>query len=128
MEKTDAKSIKKVAVIGAGLMGRAIAFVFSSKYRVAVYDINPIDLYGGVREIVKELVEFGVLTEDELERRLSQLHLVTQLDHEDIANADLIVESVFEDMAIKKKTFADLEKICRDDCIFCTNTSVMSPT
>jgi len=128
MENTDAKCVKNVAVIGAGLMGRAIAFVFSSKYRVAVYDINQIDLYEGVRDIVKELVEFDVLSEEELERRLSQIRLVTKMDDEAIANADLIVESVFEDMDIKKKTFAELEQICRDDCIFCTNTSVMSPT
>ena len=122
------ESIKNVAVIGAGLMGRAIAYLFTAKYEVSVYDIQPIDLQGGVRNIVKELVEFGVLSEAELESRLSKLHLVTQLDHESIANADLIVEAVFENMDIKRETYAKLEQICRDDCIFCTNTSVMSPT
>ena len=128
MENTEAKRINNVAVIGAGLMGRAIAFLLTAKYKVAVYDINPIDLYGGVREIVKELVEFGALSEEELERRLSQLFLVTQIDDDAIKNADLIVESVFEDMDVKRNTFAQLEKVCREDCILCTNTSVMSPT
>jgi 3-hydroxybutyryl-CoA dehydrogenase len=122
------KDVKNVAVIGAGLMGKAIAFVFSSRYRVAVYDIYPVDLDAGIREIVKELVEYGEMSEDELERRLSQIQLVTQIDHDSISNADLVVESVFEDMDIKRKTFAQLEQICSDDCIFCTNTSVMSPS
>ena len=120
--------INNIAIIGAGLMGKAIAFVFSSKYRVAVYDNQPVDLIGGIREIVQELVERHALSEGELERRLGQIQLVTAMEHESVANADLIVEAIYEDMELKRRTFAHLEEICRDDCIFCTNTSVMSPS
>ena len=128
MDTPVVKDINNVAVIGAGLMGKAIAYVFSSKYRVAVYDIKPIDINNDIRKIVQELVDNGVLSEDELEQRLSKISMVTLMDHEAIACADIVVESVFEDMELKKNTFAQLEKICCDDCIFCTNTSVMSPT
>ena len=124
----DARNIKNVAVIGAGLMGKAIAFVFSSQYHVSVYDIHAVDLIGGIREIVKELVQYGTLSEDELEQRLSQIRLVSDMKHEDIYGADLVIEAVFEDMDLKRKTFSQLEEICRNDCIFCTNTSVMSPS
>ena len=120
--------INNIAIIGAGLMGKAIAFVFSSKYRVAVYDNQPVDLIGGIREIVQELVQCRVLPEGELDRRLGQVQSVTAMEHEAVANADLIVEAVYEDMELKRRTFAHLEQICRDDCIFCTNTSVMSPS
>ena len=120
--------IKNIAVIGGGMMGKMIAFVFSSKYRVTVYDIENIDLAGGVREATKELIAKSALSAEELERRLLQIRFTTKMDDPDISGADLLVEAVFEDMALKQKTFAQLEQICREDCIFCTNSSVMSPS
>ena len=120
--------IKNVAIIGAGMMGKMIAFVFSSRYPVIVYDVEAVDLIGGIREAAGGLVSKGVLTEEELETRLSRIHFTARMDDAVIASADLLIEAVFEDMALKKKTFAQLEQICRDDCIFCTNTSVMSPS
>ena len=116
------------AVIGGGLMGKSIAFVLSSLYPVAVYDVAPVDLAGGVRETTKELVAKGLLSAEELELRLSRIRPVYDPGDEAISNAGLVVEAVYEDMELKRGIFAQLERVCRDDCIFCTNTSVMSPS
>ena len=126
MEATD--GLKNIAVIGAGMMGKMIAFVFSSKYQVGVYDVKKVDVIGYIRETAKDLVEKGLFDAYELERRLSHISLADDISDRAISNADLLVEAVFEDMELKRKTFAQLEQICRSDCIFCTNTSVMSPT
>ena len=109
-------------------MGSSIAYVFSSQYKVAVYDTAPIDLHSAIRETTQELAANGIVTPQELERRLSQIRLIPEMDDNAISNADLVVEAVYENMELKRGTFAKLERICRDDCIFCTNTSVMSPS
>jgi len=121
-------NINSVAVIGAGMMGKMIAFVFSSLYDVCVYDVRPLDITDEIREATKDLVENRVLSAEQLESRLSRIKFTSEMDNETIAAADLLIEAVFEDMDLKRKVFSELEQICREDCIFCTNTSVMSPS
>ena len=120
--------INKIAVIGAGMMGKMIAYVFASRYPVTICDIEPVDVAGDIRAATAELMQKGALTADELDRRVSQISFTRDMGDPGVSGADLIVEAVFEDMALKQKTFAQLERICREDCIFCTNTSVMSPS
>ena len=122
--------IKNVLIAGGGMMGKSIAFVFTADpdYQVTVYDIYQTDVFTGIRKICAQLLEKGVLTEDELEARLDRITFTTALDSPLIARADLVVEAVFENMDVKRETFAKLEARCRPDTIFCTNTSVMSPT
>lgn len=122
--------IKNVLIIGGGLMGKNIAFVASSvkEYQITIYDIHDVDVETGLRLSTKELVEKGIVSEEELAERLSRIGFTTNLDSKEIAEADLVIEAVFENMDLKKSTFANLEARCRKDCIFCTNTSVMSPT
>ena len=122
--------IKNILICGAGMMGKNIAFVFASnpEYNIALYDMYNTDVYAGIRTNTKQLVEKGVMTEAELEDRLSRISFTTDIDSELISNADFIIEAVFEDMAIKQETFAKLEARCRPDTIFCTNSSVMSPS
>lgn len=122
--------MNNVLVVGGGLMGKNIAFVASAvkEHRVTVYDVNDIDLELGLRENTKELFEKGVFTEADLEERLSRIQFIRNLDDEAVKNADIVIEAVYEEMELKKKIFAKLEEICTLDCIFCTNTSVMSPT
>ena len=120
--------INNIAVIGGGMMGKAIAFVFSSQYQVGVYDVAPVDLAAGIRDITKELVAKGALPVTELENRLSRIRFIPAMGDEAIAGADLVIEAVFEDMKLKQDTFVQLESICGEGCIFCTNTSVMSPS
>ena len=109
------------------MMGKMIAFVFSSRYDVNVYDVITSDILEHIRETAKELVDKDILSAEDLETRLSRIHFVSRMDAA-VSAADLIIEAVFEDMALKQKTFSQLEDICREDCIFCTNTSVMSPS
>ncbi len=111
-------------------MGKNIAFVVSSvkDYDVTIYDINPVDVEGGIRLSTKQLVEKGIVSEEELRERLSRICLVQDMDSERVKNADLVIEAVFENMELKQQTFAKLEERCRPDCIFCTNSSVMSPS
>ena len=122
--------IKNILICGAGMMGKNIAFVFASnpEYNIALYDMYNTDVYAGIRTNTKQFIEKGVMTEAELEDRLSRISFTTDIDSELVSGADFIIEAVFEDMAIKQETFAKLEARCRPDTIFCTNSSVMSPS
>ena len=107
-------------------MGKNIAFVFSANpaYKITVYDLYETDVHGGIRSNCASLK----LAEDELDERLSRISFTTDIDSDLVKSADLVVEAVFEDMDVKRQTFAKLEERCRPDTIFCTNTSVMSPS
>lgn len=124
------KEIKNILICGAGMMGVNIAYVMSANpaHMVAVYDKFERDVRAAVRSNTKELVEKGVLSESELESRLERITFTTDIDSDLIKNADLVIEAVFEDMGVKRGMFAQLEERCREDCIFCTNSSVMSPS
>jgi len=112
------------------MMGKNIAFVFSSNpdYQIVLYDLYETDVNGGIRTNTQQLVDKGVLTTDEIEDRLKRISFTTDIDSDGIKNADFVIEAVFEDMKIKQETFAKLEERCRPDTIFCTNSSVMSPS
>ena len=122
--------IKEILIAGGGMMGKNIAFVMTQnpQFHVTVYDLYPTDVEAGIRANTKQLVERGHLTEEELAERISRIYFTTNIDDPAIAAADLIIEAVFEDMAIKQETFAKLEDRCRPDTYFCTNSSVMSPS
>ena len=123
-------SIKNILICGAGMMGKNIAYVMASNkdYQVALYDIYPTDVEAGIRTNTKQLIDKGVITEEELNERLSRISFTDDIDSELISSADFVIEAVFEDMKIKQDTFAKLEARCRKDTIFCTNSSVMSPS
>ncbi len=124
------ESIKNILICGAGLMGKNLALIMSSnpQFQVAVYDLYETDVCGFLRTSNDALLEAGAFTMDELEERLSRISFTTDIDSTLISSADLVIEAVFEDMAIKRETFAKLEARCRPDTIFCTNSSVMSPS
>ena len=111
-------------------MGKNIAFVMSScpDYQVALYDLYDTDVEAGIRTNTAQLVERGVLTESELAERLSRISFTTDIDSPLVSGADFVIEAVFENMDIKQETFAKLEARCAEDTIFCTNSSVMSPS
>ncbi len=118
--------IKNILIAGGGMMGKNIAFVFASNpaYKITVYDLYETDVHASIRTNCSSLK----LAEGELDERLSRIFFTTDLDSELIKSADLVIEAVFEDMDVKRQTFAKLEERCRRDTIFCTNTSVMSPS
>ena len=122
--------IKEILICGGGMMGKNIAFVMASnpEYQVTVYDLYETDVAGGIRTNTRQLVEKGVMTDADIDDRLSRITFTTDIDSPLIAKADLVIEAVFEDMKIKQETFAKLEARCRENTIFCTNSSVMSPS
>ena len=121
----------KVGVIGAGTMGQGIAKAFAQNegYEVALCDIKQEWAEGGKEKIAKgydRLVQKGKLTQDAVDAILGR---ITPGLKEDLCkDCDLIVEAAFEDINVKKTTFAELDKIAKPECIFASNTSSLSIT
>jgi 3-hydroxybutyryl-CoA dehydrogenase len=124
------KAIRNILIVGGGMMGKNIAFVLTAnpEISVTVTDIAEQDIRAGIRVSCHQLVEHGVLSERELESRLSRIAFTTDMRSGPVCSAELVVEAVFEDMAVKRETFTKLEAVCSPEAIFCTNTSVMSPS
>lgn len=122
--------IKKVGVLGCGLMGAGIAQISAqSNYPVVVSEINEELLNKGLKIIDKTLaksVEKGKLAEQDKAAIQSRLKGTTNV--EDFADCDLIVEAAVENMDLKKKIFADLDRICPPHAVLATNTSCLSVT
>ena len=121
----------KVGVIGAGTMGQGIAKAFAQVdgYEVALCDIKQEWAQGGKDKIAKgyaRLVEKGKMTQEAVDGILAKI--TPGLKEDLCADCDLIVEAAFEDMNVKKTTFAELDKIAKPECIFASNTSSLSIT
>ena len=121
----------KVGVIGAGTMGQGIAKAFAQTdgFEVALCDIKQEWAEGGKDKIIKgydKLVAKGKMTQEDADKIVAR---ITPGLKEDIcADCDLIVEAAFEDMEVKKTTFKELDEICKDSCVFASNTSSLSIT
>lgn len=123
--------IKKVCILGAGLMGSGIAQVCAQAgYTVTMRDIEQRFVDRGMDAIRKNLersLEKGKTTREEVDAVLSRLH--PTLDMKEAAEgADVVVEVVLEIMDLKKLIFEELETIVPDHCLFFTNTSGLSIT
>jgi 3-hydroxybutyryl-CoA dehydrogenase len=122
--------IKKVGVVGCGLMGGGIAQTCAqSSYQVTVSEINDELLnkgLGAIRKTLAKSVEKGKLTKEDEEATLGRLKGTTNTG--DFADCDIVVEAAVENMELKKKIFADLDGICRPDIVLATNTSCLSIT
>ena len=121
----------KVGVIGAGTMGQGIAKAFAQceGYTVALCDIKQEWAEGGKAKIAKgyeRLVAKGKLTQEKVDAILAAI--TPGLKEDLCADCDLIVEAAFEDMKVKQTTFAELDKICKPECVFASNTSSLSIT
>lgn len=124
------KEIRHILICGAGLMGKNLAFVMSKNpnYQVVVYDLRETEIFTAIWDNARPLLTKGVVTQEEMEERVSRISFTTDLDSPAVACTDLVIEAVFEDMTIKQELFAKLEERCSPDTIFCTNSSVMSPS
>lgn len=122
--------IKNFLVCGGGMMGSAIAQILAAMddANVTVYDVFPVDVEVKVRNNMKLLVEKGIVTEAEVDAIVSKISFTQDMHSDGVKNAQLVVECVLEDMEMKQNLFAQLEEVVSVDTIFCTNTSVMSPT
>jgi 3-hydroxybutyryl-CoA dehydrogenase len=123
-------SIKKVGVVGCGLMGAGITQVSAqSGYEVVVSEINDELLNKGLKSLKSALgraVEKGKMTKEEEAAVVGRIKGTTKM--EDFAGCDLVIEAATENMSTKKKIFADLDKICAPNVLLGTNTSCLSIT
>ncbi len=120
--------IKKVGVIGCGTMGNGIVIVCAqSGYQVVVSEINDQLLNKGLASInsfLTKSVEKGKLSQPDRDSTLARIKGTTNT--QDFSDCDLVIEAAVENMDLKKKIFAELDKICPKHTILASNTSCLS--
>ena len=126
-DDTPVRTIERVAVIGAGTMGGGIAMTFANAgLPVTLVDTTDAALARGLETMrgnYARAVTRGKLAADEADKRLARIHGST--DFAAVANVGLIVEAVFEDMAIKQVVFRELDKVAKPGAILASNTSTL---
>ncbi|MBC5764412.1 3-hydroxyacyl-CoA dehydrogenase NAD-binding domain-containing protein [Ramlibacter albus] len=126
-EDTPQRKIEKVAVIGAGTMGGGITMNFlNAGIPVTMLEMKQEAIDRGVATIRKNYeaqVKKGKLKQDKYDTRMSLLK--TTLDYKDIADADLVIEAVFEEMGVKQKVFETLDSVMKQGAILASNTSTL---
>lgn len=125
--ETPPRDIQSVAVIGAGTMGSGIAINFlNAGIPVTLLEMKPEALARGVAVIAKNYesqVKKGKLTPEKYAQRMALLS--TTLDYVDLQNVDLVIEAVFEDMAVKEQVFRQLDAVMKRGAILASNTSTL---
>jgi 3-hydroxybutyryl-CoA dehydrogenase len=126
-----ANKIKQIAVIGPGMMGHAIAQEFAQAgYRVTLYGRSEDRLQGALRKIERnlgELVQWDIVAERDVKSTCERINTTTAIQEAGI-EADLVVESIIEDLEVKKQLFKDLDVICPERTILASNTSSLLPS
>ncbi|KAL2339019.1 hypothetical protein Fmac_013465 [Flemingia macrophylla] len=121
------RHVKKVAILGGGLMGSGIATALVlSNYPVILKEVNQKFLDAGINRIKVNLqsrVKKGKLTQENFEKAFSLLK--GTLEYESFKDVDMVIEAVIEDVSLKQQIFADLEKYCPPHCILASNTSTI---
>lgn len=121
--------MKKVGIIGAGTMGQGIANAFAShNYDVTVCDIKLEWAQAGIDKISGKLDKLVAREKMSAEAANSVKANLKAGEYKDLKDCDLVVEAVLEKMEIKKELFTTLDEICKDSCIFASNTSSLSIT
>ncbi len=130
MNGTGARAIRRLAVIGAGNMGSGIAHKLAIEgFPVVLVDLDDERVSRGLANIESTLADgverrlFG-----EAEAREIRSRIAGTTDWAAVSDADLVVEAVFEDLAVKREVFGRLGEVCRADAILATNTSSLSVT
>ncbi len=122
---TPRRPVHSVGIVGAGTMGGGIAMSFANAGIPAVIiDQNEEALERGlqrIRDTYASSVKRGRLTQEDVDRRLALIRGATSLD--ELADVDLVIEAVFEDMGLKQDIFRRLDAVCRTGAILATNTS-----
>jgi 3-hydroxybutyryl-CoA dehydrogenase len=126
----EARDIKKVGVVGCGIMGSGIAQTCAqSGYPVVVSEATDEILNKGLKVIslsLKRGVDKGKMSQQDMDAIMARIQGTTDMGA--FASCDLVIEAVVEDLEVKKKVFAELDKICPSHAILATNTSVLSVT
>jgi len=124
--------VRKVAVLGAGLMGHGIAQVAAqvAKYEVGLRDVKQEFLdkgMGMIRYSLERFLKKGVISDREMKEILGRIRLTLDLE-EVLADADLIIEAVPENAQLKKSILAEVDKLVKEETIITSNTSSISIT
>ena len=124
---TPSREINSVAVIGAGTMGAGIAYsALNAGCELILIDNDDAGLQRG-RKTIEGLyqagVERGKVSDAQMEQGLGRFS--TSQDYDDLKTVDLVIEAVFENMAVKKEVFGKLDAVCRQGAILATNTSTL---
>ncbi|KAB2062851.1 hypothetical protein ERO13_A10G165600v2 [Gossypium hirsutum] len=121
------RQVRKVAVLGGGLMGSGIATaLILSNYTVILKEVNEKFLEAGIGRVKANLqsrVKKGKMSQEKFEKTISLLSGV--LDYESFRDVDMVIEAVIENVSLKQQIFADLEKFCSPHCILASNTSTI---
>ncbi len=124
---TPVKPIAKVGVIGAGTMGGGISMNFANVgIPVKIVEVQQAALdrgLGVIRKNYQNSADKGRFPQEEVGARMGLLS--GSLNRADLADCDLVIEAVFEDMGVKKDIFTDLDRICKPGAILATNTSAL---
>ncbi|WP_298926954.1 3-hydroxyacyl-CoA dehydrogenase NAD-binding domain-containing protein [uncultured Ramlibacter sp.] len=126
-EDTPKREIKAVAVIGAGTMGGGISMNFlNAGIPVKILEMKQEALDRGIATIRKNYesqVKRGKLKQDKYEQRMALLS--TTLSYDELKDADLVIEAVFEEMGVKEKVFKELDRVMKPGAILASNTSTL---
>ncbi|VTU28060.1 Fatty acid oxidation complex subunit alpha [Variovorax sp. PBL-H6] len=126
-EDTPQRAIQSVGVIGAGTMGGGITMNFlNAGVPVKILEMKQEALDRGIATIRKNYeaqVKKGKLKADKYEQRMALLS--TTLDYNDLKDADLVIEAVFEELGVKEKVFKELDRVAKPGAILASNTSTL---
>ena len=122
--------IRKIFVVGSGLMGSGIAqTALQHGYEVTLNDQSKAALergQAGIRQRLERLVEKGKMSADEIQDCMNRLTIATSVHT--ASNVDLVIEAIYENLDAKRAIFQQLDKICDSRTIFASNTSSISMT
>jgi 3-hydroxybutyryl-CoA dehydrogenase len=123
-------TVNKIGVIGAGQMGHGIALVAAQAgFEVIINDTTDDFVRKGIGKIEKFLdksIEKGKMNVDDKKKITTKISGTSKLV--DLKNVDLIIEAIFENVQVKKQLFQELDKICKKECVFASNTSTIPIT
>jgi 3-hydroxybutyryl-CoA dehydrogenase len=123
-----AQQIKKVGVLGAGLMGHGIAQVAAaSEYEVVLREVDDATLAKGIGRIEKQLaraVEKGKSAQADADALRARIH--GTVDYSELADCDLVIEAITESLALKLEMWREVDQIVKPEAVFATNTSSLA--
>lgn len=120
--------MKKIGVIGAGVMGRGVAQRFASEGKqVLLIDIRQEILDEAIKEITRNLKVQSMMNKN-LDIDMIRNNIITTLDYSQLSDVDYVVENVPEVVEIKRPVYAQLSSVCKEKCIFMVNTSCVPIT
>ncbi|GJT75313.1 peroxisomal fatty acid beta-oxidation multifunctional protein AIM1-like protein [Tanacetum coccineum] len=121
------RAVKKVAVIGGGLMGSGIATaLIISNIFVVLKEVNSEYLLNGIKTVeanIRGMVARKKLAQSRAEKALTMIKGV--LDYSEFKDVDMVIEAVIENVHLKQTIFSEIEKVCPPHCILATNTSTI---